>query len=93
MPANQKRKSAARKARGGTRGEMEAVVFDSEIFLTTVGAGRTISTIKAKSYIFRQGAVCDAVFYILKGDVDLSVVSKQGKERVVGRLGSDAFLG
>jgi CRP-like cAMP-binding protein len=72
---------------------MEAVVFDSEIFLTTVGAGRTISTIKAKSYIFRQGAVCDAVFYILKGDVDLSVVSKQGKERVVGRLGSDAFLG
>jgi CRP-like cAMP-binding protein len=68
-------------------------VFDPETFLTTVGAGRTISTFKAKSYIFRQGVACDAVFYILKGNVDLSVVSAQGKERVVGQLGQNAFIG
>ena len=68
-------------------------VFDTEAFLTTVGAGRTISTYKAKSYIFRQGAKCDAVFYILKGQVALSVVSKQGKERVVGLLEPGAFIG
>jgi CRP-like cAMP-binding protein len=37
--------------------------------------------------------VCDAVFYVLKGNVDLSVVSKQGKERVVGQLGPDSFIG
>jgi hypothetical protein len=30
-------------------------VFDTEAFLTTVGAGRTISTYKPKHYIFRQG--------------------------------------
>jgi CRP-like cAMP-binding protein len=36
---------------------------------------------------------CDAVFYIQKGHVELSVVSKQGKERVVGVLGRGAFLG
>jgi CRP-like cAMP-binding protein len=68
-------------------------MFDAEAFLTTVGAGRTISTYKAKSHIFRQGAPCDAVFYILIGHVDLSVVSKQGKERVVGQLGPRSFLG
>jgi CRP/FNR family transcriptional regulator, cyclic AMP receptor protein len=67
--------------------------FDTEAFLTTVGAGRTISTYKAKSYIFRQGMECSAVFYIQEGQVELSVVSKQGKERVVGMLGAGSFLG
>jgi CRP-like cAMP-binding protein len=72
---------------------MPPTVFDTEAFLSTTGAGRTISTFKAKSYIFRQGAGCDAVFYIVKGHVDLSVVSEQGKERVVGQLGPRAFIG
>jgi CRP-like cAMP-binding protein len=67
--------------------------FDADAFLTTVGAGRTISTYSPKSYIFRQGRACDAVFYIQEGQVELSVVSKQGKERVVGVLGPRAFLG
>jgi CRP/FNR family transcriptional regulator, cyclic AMP receptor protein len=67
--------------------------FDTEAFLTTVGAGRTISTYKPKSFLFRQGAKCDAVFYIQKGHVELSVVSDQGKERVVGILGPGAFIG
>ena len=67
--------------------------FDTEAFLTTVGAGRSIMTYKKKSYIFRQGTECDAVFYIQSGQVELSVVSQQGKERVVGILGPGAFLG
>jgi CRP/FNR family transcriptional regulator, cyclic AMP receptor protein len=29
--------------------------FDPEVFLTTVGAGRTIAVYKPKTYIFRQG--------------------------------------
>jgi CRP/FNR family transcriptional regulator, cyclic AMP receptor protein len=93
MPANHKLKATARKANKRTGGKLAAAVFDPEAFLTTKGAGRTISTYKAKSYIFRQGAECDAVFYILKGLVDLSVVSKQGKERVVGQLGPSGFIG
>jgi CRP/FNR family transcriptional regulator, cyclic AMP receptor protein len=67
--------------------------FDTEAFLTTMGAGRTITTYKAKSYIFQQGTACDAVFYIQQGQVELSVVSQQGKERVVGMLGAGSFLG
>jgi CRP/FNR family cyclic AMP-dependent transcriptional regulator len=66
--------------------------FDAEAFLTTVGPGRTISTYKPKSFIFRQGTKCDAVFYIQKGHVELVVVSEQGKERVVGLLGPGAFI-
>ena len=72
---------------------MPVIEFDTEVFLTTVGAGRSLSTFKAKTTIFQQGAQCDAVFYILKGFVDLSVVSAQGKERVVGQLGPGAFIG
>ena len=68
-------------------------VFDAEQFMNSVGAGRTISTYKRRSYIFRQGTKCAAVFYIQNGRVELSVVSKQGKERVVGLLGPGSFLG
>src|SRR5205085_604327 len=91
-PANEKRKSAERvRRRTGARSAPEQ--FDPATFLSTVGAGRTLATYKPRSYIFRQGAECAAVFYILKGHVDLSVVSKQGKERVVGQLGRDSFIG
>src|SRR6267142_1174745 len=65
----------------------------AEAFVTTVGAGRTIATYKPKSYIFRQGTKSAAVFYIQKGRVELSVVSSQGKERVVGMLEPGAFVG
>ncbi len=80
-------------AKGRTGSKASSKAFDTEAFLTTVGAGRTITTYKPKSYIFRQGTECDAVFYIQKGQVELSVVSQQGKERVVGMLAAGSFLG
>jgi CRP/FNR family cyclic AMP-dependent transcriptional regulator len=67
--------------------------FDTEAFLTTVGAGRTVSNYKPKKYIFEQGTKCDAVYYIQQGRIELSVVSSHGKERVVGILGPGAFVG
>ena len=93
MPEVPKRKAAAKNAPRRTARKAANVEFDTEAFLTTVGAGRSLSTFKAKAIIFRQGAECDAVFYVLKGLVDLSVVSAQGKERVVGQLGPGAFIG
>ena len=80
------------KGRNGSKAATK-VVFDAETFLTTMGAGRTIATYKKKSFIFRQGTACDAVFYIQSGQVGLSVVSQQGKERVVGMLGAGSFIG
>jgi CRP/FNR family cyclic AMP-dependent transcriptional regulator len=81
------------KARNGISTLGSSQAFDTEAFLATVGTGRTISTYKPKSYVFRQGTRCDAVFYILKGRVELSVISKQGKERVVAILGPGDFIG
>ncbi len=105
MPAKEKSKARTRitqarftkpgstMAKGRTGRKAPNKAFDTEAFLTTMGAGRTITTYKAKSYIFQQGTACDAVFYILNGQVELSVVSQQGKERVVGMLGAGSFLG
>src|ERR1700741_3961344 len=70
----------------------ERETFDAKRFVTSVGAGRVSATYKAKSYIFRQGGKCEAVYYIQYGQVQLPVVSKQGKERAVGILGPGAFI-
>jgi CRP/FNR family cyclic AMP-dependent transcriptional regulator len=84
--------SSMAKGRTGSKASRK-VAFDTEAFLTTMGAGRTVTAYKAKCYIFRQGTECDAVFYIQNGHVELSVVSQQGKERVVGMLGPGSFIG
>jgi CRP-like cAMP-binding protein len=67
--------------------------FDPVVFLETVAKGRTITTHRKKEIIFTQGNVADAVFYIKKGKVKVTVVSKQGKEAVVAILGVDEFFG
>jgi CRP/FNR family cyclic AMP-dependent transcriptional regulator len=67
--------------------------FDPAIFLTTAGKGRTISTHREGELFFAQGAAADSVFYIKKGKVKITVVSKQGKEAVVALLNTDDFFG
>jgi CRP/FNR family transcriptional regulator, cyclic AMP receptor protein len=48
---------------------------------------------RAKQTIFSQGDPSDAVFYILKGRVKLTVISERGKEAIVGILDHGAFVG
>ncbi len=43
--------------------------------------------------MFAQGDPADAVFYIQKGKVKVTVVSEQGKEAVVAILAADEFFG
>ena len=43
--------------------------------------------------IFSQGDPADALFYIHKGKVKLTVLSRQGKEAVVAILGAGDFFG
>jgi CRP-like cAMP-binding protein len=59
----------------------------------TAGPGRSLSSYPKKEIIFAQGDDADAVFYIKKGKVKVTVVSGQGKEAVVAILGEDDFLG
>ena len=67
--------------------------FEPAIFLETVAKGRTVSTHPKKQIIFAQGDAADAVFYIKKGKVKVTVISKQGKEAVVALLSTDEFMG
>ena len=69
------------------------VPFDSKVFLATVNGGRSISKYRTNQKVFAQGSSADAVFYIQKGKVKITVVSEQGKEAVVAVLGSDEFCG
>jgi CRP/FNR family transcriptional regulator, cyclic AMP receptor protein len=67
--------------------------FDPYTFLATIGEGRKILTVARKQTIFTQGDVADAVFYVQKGKVRLTVVSKTGKEATIGILGEGKFFG
>ena len=69
------------------------VPFDPKVFLATVNGGRSISKYREGETVFSQGTPADAVFYIQKGKVKVTVLSEQGKEAVVAVLGSDEFCG
>ena len=67
--------------------------FDSRAFLARVGNGRSIGNYAAGHIVFSQGEPADAVFYIQKGKVKITVVSEEGKEAVVALLGPKEFFG
>jgi CRP-like cAMP-binding protein len=67
--------------------------LDLRTYLAKAGEGGTNKEYRKKQIIFSQGGPADAVFYIEKGKVKLTVLSTRGKEAVVGILGSGDFFG
>ena len=67
--------------------------FDPKAFLARVGDGRSLTKYRKGQIVFSQGEIADAVFYIQKGKVKVTVVSEQGKEAVVAILGANEFFG
>jgi CRP/FNR family cyclic AMP-dependent transcriptional regulator len=67
--------------------------FDPETFLAKAGVGKTVVNLKKKDAAFSQGDPADAIFYIKKGKVQLTVVSKIGKEATLGILSEGGFFG
>jgi CRP/FNR family transcriptional regulator, cyclic AMP receptor protein len=67
--------------------------FDPNTFLATIGDGRRMVAVSKKQAIFAQGDDADAVFYIQKGKVRLTVVSKTGKEATIGIVNERNFFG
>jgi CRP/FNR family transcriptional regulator, cyclic AMP receptor protein len=67
--------------------------FDIHTFLSKIGVGRTMISCRKNQKLFSQGDPADAIFYIQSGKVKLTVISKQGKEAVVGILGANDFFG
>ncbi len=67
--------------------------FDAASFLSSVGPGVSKVRYRPKEIVFRQGDPADAVYYIESGKVQITIVSRQGKEGVVGMLGAGEFFG
>jgi CRP-like cAMP-binding protein len=67
--------------------------FDPESFLAKTGVGKTVVNLKKKDAVFSQGDPANAVFYIQKGRVKITVVSKNGKEATIALLGAGEFIG
>ena len=67
--------------------------FNPQTFLTKVEGGKTSLQSAKKQIFYSQGDVAEAVFYIQRGKVKLSVVSQQGKEAVVAILEQGSFFG
>ena len=67
--------------------------FDARAFLSQSSVGVTIEKYEKNRKIFSQGDVADAVFFIQKGKVKITVLSEHGKEAVVGILAAGQFFG
>jgi len=67
--------------------------IDPETYLVSIGVARTNEKYKRGRVIFRQGDPAEAVYYIEKGKVHITVASKQGKEGVIAILEPGEFFG
>jgi CRP-like cAMP-binding protein len=67
--------------------------FDPRLFLTKLAPGKSGQEYQGAETIFSQGDPADAVFYVQRGQVKLTVVSKRGKEAVVAILPEGSFFG
>jgi CRP/FNR family cyclic AMP-dependent transcriptional regulator len=67
--------------------------FDPNTFLATIGDGRKKLAVQKRQLIFAQGDAADAIFYLQKGKVRLTVVSHAGKEATIGIVSEGNFFG
>jgi len=61
--------------------------------LAKVAAGQAVKRHRRSETIFSQADAADALFYIQKGNVKLTVVSNRGKQAVIATLGAGDFFG
>jgi len=61
--------------------------------VNTFAKGRTVSVFRPNATVFVQESPADAVFFIRKGQIKITVASKQGKEAVIAIMGPGDFFG
>jgi CRP/FNR family transcriptional regulator, cyclic AMP receptor protein len=66
---------------------------DWETFLTGISSGKTVLECGKHDTIFIQGEPADSVLFLVRGKVKLAVTSFEGKEAIVGTLGSGELFG
>ena len=73
--------------------DKKSPVFNGKPLPAQTGNGRSIVKYRKNQIIFSQGDPADAVFYVQKGKLKVTVVSDRGKEAVAAILGPDEFFG
>ena len=68
-------------------------VFDAGAFLAKAGFGRRIVNLGKKETAFAQGDPANAIFYVQKGRLRVTVTSANGKEATITLVGPGEFLG
>jgi CRP/FNR family transcriptional regulator, cyclic AMP receptor protein len=68
-------------------------VFDPEAFLTRSGLGKQVLNLKKNETAYAQGDAADAIFYVQKGQLRVTVTSANGKEATLALVGAGEFLG
>src|ERR1700728_2201329 len=67
--------------------------FDVMGLLTRHNKRWSLSKYQENQIVYSQGDPADSVFYIHKGKVQVTVISKRGKEAIVAIRGPDEFCG
>jgi CRP/FNR family transcriptional regulator, cyclic AMP receptor protein len=68
-------------------------LFDPETFLARAGFGRHVLNLKKNEVAYAQGDAADAIFYVQKGQLRVTVISANGKEATLALVGAGEFLG
>jgi len=70
-----------------------ATAFDPEAFLARAGVGKQVLRLKKNETAYVQGDAADAIFYVQKGQLRVTVTSTNGKEGTLALVGAGEFLG
>jgi CRP/FNR family transcriptional regulator, cyclic AMP receptor protein len=73
--------------------ENKEKTVDWEFLLNGLFRGKTVIECGKDRSIFQQGQPADALYYIRRGKVKISVISQQGKEAIVAILSTGEFFG
>ena len=68
-------------------------VFDAKTFLARAGLGKKLLKLKKNEVAYAQGDPADAIFYVQKGRLRITVTSANGKEATITLVGPGEFLG
>ena len=74
-----------------TSNGVRSIVWD--IPLAKISKGKTLLEYGSERNIFLQGQPADSIYFLLQGQVKLSVTSPDGKEAIVATLHSGEFFG
>ena len=70
-----------------------AETFDAKVFLAKPGTGKANLHFRAGAEIYAQGDVADAIYFLQKSKIKITVTAESGKEAVLSIINAGDFFG